>query len=97
MSHLQREKKFELKEQVSTNSYSVREVNGGNNKIQFSEQKNYDLHSAKIEFEKQYILQALEANDWQISKTAEMLNIDRTGLHRKINEYGIKNAKEELE
>ncbi len=70
------------------------ERGGGNNKLEFSEKKIYDLHTAKIEFEKQYILQTLRENDWQISKTAEILNIDRTGLHRKINEYGIKNEKE---
>lgn len=47
------------------------------------------LKAAKNEFEKDFILKKLEENDWNISKTAQCLGIERTNLHRKIKSYNI--------
>jgi two-component system nitrogen regulation response regulator NtrX len=47
------------------------------------------LRGAREEFEKEFILQKLEENDWNISKTAEAIELERSNLHRKIKSYGI--------
>ncbi len=48
------------------------------------------LKEAKESFEKDFITKKLEENNWNISKTAEILNIERSNLHRKIKAYNIK-------
>jgi two-component system nitrogen regulation response regulator NtrX len=48
-----------------------------------------NLKDARTEFEKDFIIQTLEQNDWNISKTAQILGIERSHLHRKIKSYGI--------
>ena len=45
--------------------------------------------SAKEEFEKEFLVQKLEENEWNISRTAEAIEIERSNLHRKIKSYGI--------
>ena len=50
---------------------------------------NGSLRDAREEFEKAFILQKLEENDWNISKTAEVIELERSNLHRKIKSYGI--------
>jgi two-component system nitrogen regulation response regulator NtrX len=52
------------------------------------------LKEAKIKFEKQLITSRLLKYDNNISKAAESLGIDRTYLHKKINELGIFSQKE---
>ncbi len=47
------------------------------------------LRLALEEPEKQIILAALEANDWNRQKTAEALDINRTTLYKKIKHYGL--------
>jgi two-component system nitrogen regulation response regulator NtrX len=47
------------------------------------------LRQSRAVFEKEFILQRLKKNDWNISKTAEDLQIERTHLHRKIKLLGI--------
>jgi two-component system nitrogen regulation response regulator NtrX len=48
-----------------------------------------NLRDARTEFEKEFILKTLKENDWNISKTAQILGIERSHLHRKIKSYGI--------
>ncbi len=48
-----------------------------------------NFKEAKEEFEKEFILQKLEEHDWNISRTAEAIDIERSNLHRKIKSYGI--------
>lgn len=43
--------------------------------------------------EKEIILSALKANQWNISQTAKQLKIERSYLHKKMNKYGIKKPK----
>jgi two-component system, NtrC family, nitrogen regulation response regulator NtrX len=47
------------------------------------------LREAREEFEKEFIIQKLEENDWNISKTAESIELERSNLQRKIKNYGI--------
>lgn len=47
------------------------------------------LKEARSSFEREYIIQRLKENDWNISKTAEAIKIERSHLHRKIKYLGI--------
>ena len=47
------------------------------------------LRKAREEFEKDFIIQKLEENDWNISRTAEVIELERSNLHRKIKSYRI--------
>jgi two-component system nitrogen regulation response regulator NtrX len=48
------------------------------------------LKDARESFEKDFIIRKLEENNWNISKTSEILDIERSNLHRKIKAYDIK-------
>jgi two-component system nitrogen regulation response regulator NtrX len=48
------------------------------------------LKDARDSFEKDFITKKLEENNWNISKTAEILDVERSNLHRKIKAYDIK-------
>jgi len=48
------------------------------------------LKEARESFEKDFITKKLEENSWNISKTAEVLDVERSNLHRKIKTYDIK-------
>jgi DNA-binding NtrC family response regulator len=39
--------------------------------------------------ERQFVLETLEDNDWNISRTAQVLGIERTNLHKKIKALGL--------
>ena len=43
----------------------------------------------KDKAEKAFILKQLKANDWNISKTAEILDIQRSHLYNKMKKFGI--------
>jgi len=47
------------------------------------------LKHAKDAFEKDYITTKLKEYDWNISKTAESIGVERSNLHRKIKALGI--------
>lgn len=47
------------------------------------------LREAREDFEREFIIQKLEENDWNISRTAELIELERSNLHRKIKSYGI--------
>jgi DNA-binding NtrC family response regulator len=42
--------------------------------------------------EKKYILQILNENNWNISRSAAQLQIDRVTLYNKINKYGLRDS-----
>ena len=44
---------------------------------------------AREGFEREYILNKLMENDWNISRTAEAIDMERSNLHRKIKSFGI--------
>ena len=47
------------------------------------------LKDARDAFEKNFITRKLEENNWNVSKTAEDITIERSNLHKKIKAYGI--------
>ena len=47
------------------------------------------LREARESFEKQFIQKKLEENGWNITRTAEVLGLERSNLHRKLKAYGI--------
>ncbi len=47
------------------------------------------LRDALLEPEKQIILAALQANEWNRQKTAQQLDINRTTLYKKIKQYDL--------
>ncbi|MBI5042439.1 MAG: sigma-54-dependent Fis family transcriptional regulator, partial [Nitrospirae bacterium] len=54
------------------------------------EAKRYDsFKDAVNDFEKEYITTILKENEWNISKTADVLQLDRSHLHRKIKALNI--------
>ncbi len=48
------------------------------------------LRAFREQAEKAYLMDALDHYDWNISRTAQALDIERTNLHKKIRAYGIK-------
>jgi two-component system nitrogen regulation response regulator NtrX len=47
------------------------------------------LREGKEQFERELIQRALEENDWNISRAARVLKLERSHLHRKIKSHGI--------
>ncbi len=47
------------------------------------------LHEARDQFERDYILRALAQQGGNISRTAEMLGVERSNLYRKMRAFGI--------
>jgi two-component system nitrogen regulation response regulator NtrX len=47
------------------------------------------LHAARDRFEQQYILRALAAQQGNMSRTAEVLGVERSNLYRKMRAFGI--------
>jgi two-component system, NtrC family, nitrogen regulation response regulator NtrX len=47
------------------------------------------LKEAREAFERAYILGELRAHDWNMTRTAEKLGIERSHLYRKLKMYGI--------
>jgi two-component system nitrogen regulation response regulator NtrX len=62
--------------------------------VEFSFFEYHLLKDARREFEKRFIMRKLAENDENISKTAEVIGIERSNLHRKIKSYGIEMKKE---
>lgn len=50
------------------------------------------LREAREAFERDFILKKLEENNWNISKTAEAISLERTALYRKLKHLGITEA-----
>jgi len=51
------------------------------------------LHEARDQFEREYILKALAAQHGNISRTAEVLGVERSNLYRKMRGFGIAPAR----
>lgn len=47
------------------------------------------LKEARLQFERKFLLDKLEENEWNVSKTAEKIGIERSNLHRKLKSYNI--------
>jgi two-component system nitrogen regulation response regulator NtrX len=44
--------------------------------------------------ERQYIIEVLASLEWNISRAAIILGVERTNLHKKIRAYGIKRGEQ---
>lgn len=55
-----------------------------------SDTSNLTLREARDEFEREFILRKLRELGGNVSRTAEALGVERSNLHRKLNQYGIK-------
>jgi two-component system nitrogen regulation response regulator NtrX len=55
---------------------------------------NASLKEARDEFEKQYIINALNFTGWNITKASRLLDIERTYLHKKIKLYNLERQKD---
>ena len=53
------------------------------------EARERSLREAREKFERAYVLAELRANEWNMTRTAERLGIERSHLYRKIKAYGI--------
>jgi len=47
------------------------------------------FREARAQFEREFLLKKISENNGNISKTAEMIGLERSYLHRKIKSYGI--------
>ena len=47
------------------------------------------LHDAREAFERDYILRALAVQQGNISRTADVLGVERSNLYRKMRAFGI--------
>lgn len=47
------------------------------------------LKDARDAFEKDFIIKKLQENNWNVSKTADAIDVERSNLHKKIKAYGI--------
>lgn len=50
----------------------------------------------KKKFERDFIERKLQEYDWNISKTAEAIGIERSNLHKKIKQYGLEDSKDDV-
>ena len=55
------------------------------------------LHEARERFERDYILRALAAQNGNISRTADVLGVERSNLYRKMKAFGIVPARTQEE
>jgi len=53
------------------------------------EARDRSLKDARDNFERAYILAELRANDWNVTRTADRLGIERSHLYRKLKAYNI--------
>lgn len=58
---------------------------------------NGTLREARNHFERVFILEKLEENDWNISKTAEAIGLERSHLHRKMRLYDIEAQRKKIQ
>jgi two-component system nitrogen regulation response regulator NtrX len=52
-----------------------------------------NFKEAREQFERRYLLAKLQENDWNVSKTAESIDVERSNLHRKIKSLNIELSK----
>jgi len=52
-----------------------------------------DFHNAREAFERSYLLFHLKKNNWNVSRTAEDIGMERSQLHRKLKSFGLKEGR----
>ena len=61
-----------------------------NNSIDSTDLYDLNYKEAKDKFEKDYLLQKLKINNFNMTLTAKMLKLDRVSLYRKVKSLNIK-------
>ena len=51
-----------------------------------------DYRLAKEQFERDFFLDRLSDNDWNISRTSQQVGLERSNLHRKIKQLGLRDS-----
>ncbi|PIP02187.1 MAG: sigma-54-dependent Fis family transcriptional regulator, partial [Zetaproteobacteria bacterium CG23_combo_of_CG06-09_8_20_14_all_54_7] len=54
------------------------------------------FHEAREIFERQFLFQQLEKHEWNISRTAADIGMERSQLHRKIKSFGLVPPQKEM-
>ncbi|GAB4562432.1 MAG: sigma-54 dependent transcriptional regulator [Geothermobacteraceae bacterium] len=67
----------------------VRARDEGHKSVLASLDGDASFRTAREEFEKEFLLRKLQEYDWNISRTAEAIEMERSNLHKKIKAYGI--------
>jgi len=70
----------------------VKEEGVSNDNHALFSQQSY--RAARLAFERQFITKKLEENEWNVSKTADSIGLERSNLHRKIKVHGLEGKKE---
>jgi len=76
------------KRQITKKNVESLFVIGKANFIDLIDQSN-SFQEFKEKAERAFILKQLKANDWNVSKTAEILDIQRSHLYNKMKKYEI--------
>ncbi|GAB4176175.1 MAG: sigma-54 dependent transcriptional regulator [Geothermobacteraceae bacterium] len=67
----------------------VRARDEGHKSVLASLDGDASFRTAREEFEKEFLLRKLQEYDWNISRTAVAIEMERSNLHKKIKAYGI--------
>ncbi len=84
---------------MSTDTITVADlpeyVTGSKTAVDVSSYDGMSLKDVRNEVEKGYILSKLREYGWNITRTADVLGIERTNLHKKIKQLGIRRDDQE--
>jgi len=58
--------------------------------VELSAYGNLTLRELREVVERDYIIKKLEETGWNVTRTAEQLGIERTNLHKKLKQFGLK-------
>jgi len=73
---------------LDASSASVHQTTQSHDSNSFSS----SFHNARESFERSYLLHYLDQNDWNISRTASAIGMERSQLHRKIKSFELNTA-----
>jgi two-component system nitrogen regulation response regulator NtrX len=76
-------------DEVNVHDLKFAGLNQSDNGFDSSNSEVSNFKVARAQFEKEYILKKLAENNGNITKTAEVIGLERSHLHRKIKSYGI--------
>ncbi len=68
----------------------IQDVDGGAGVLDLTKYGNPTLRELREAVERDYILRKLEDTGWNVTRTAEILGIERTNLHKKLKQLGLK-------
>jgi DNA-binding NtrC family response regulator len=71
---------------------ATREARSGAGVIDLTSYGSPTLRDLREAVERDYILRKLEETGWNVTRTAEILGIERTNLHKKLKQLGVKKS-----